>query len=682
MEYYDSRISVIMHLSISIIFRFIVFLSAFLLFQFEIITAQKILPHFGGSYQVWLTCLIFFNLFLLLGYSTVDMILKKHLGKIYPKLHILLFLVSLISLFSSPNITPGTGILGLYWPIFKFLLIQIGLPFYLLSMTLPLMQLWHERLEGHDSFHLYFYSGLGSVLGLLSYPFFFNIFFKLSEHWLILKGSFLLLIFLFIPIVFLLHKKNNLKSYVEETSSAQLMWIFCSFLTCFLMLAVTNIISQMVGSIPLTWIFPLLIYLFSFMLVFKPWYSERLINSLTILWAIASLGPVFVPDLINDPFLHVFLTFFCNYLFLFLSCTIINRYLYLNKPQFDTSKFNFYLNIGGLGGTILGALLIPLFGRTIAVQHLEFFISILFFSLFFLFRDFNKFRGLFRKKTFLKVSFLSLIAFLGVSFFIKIKHPKEIFIRTFYNVIRIEDEVGVRKLFNGGIIHGKQFTDESRKKFPTLYYHPKAPFAHIMDILPSANREVAVIGLGIGAMAYYSQSGDQWIFFEIDGDMESIAKNYFSYFSDSKANLKVIIGDGRIKLQETSNLFDLVVIDAFSGDAVPAHLLTLEAIEIYLGKLKNNQGTIVFHISNNFVNIESVLIPAAINMGFNYATCTRSLNDNLGKSSSQWMILTRNEPMIKKLIEEYGWIKKPLSKHMTAWSDDYISFFQPMFFKF
>lgn len=460
------------------------------------------------------------------------------------------------------------------------------------------------------------------------------------------------------------------------------MWIYCSFLTCFLMLAVTNIVTQMVGSIPLTWIFPLLIYLFSFMLVFRPWYSERVISAMTLVWVVCTFGPDFFSHPIKVQHSQLILPFFCNYLFLFIACSIINRYLYLNRPHSDTSKFNLFLNLGGLGGTILGALLIPIFGRTVAIQHLEISTSIIFFALFLLFRDFNKLQGIFSRQKLLKVSVLSIVAFVGAYFLIKTKHPEVVFIRTFYNVIRIQDEDGVRKLMNGGVLHGKQFLDEARKKFPTLYFHSKAPFGHIMEVMPSEKRNVAVIGLGIGAMAYYSQPNDQWTFFEIDGDMELIARKYFSYFSDSKANLQVVIGDGRIKLQENPLSFDLIVIDAFSGDAVPAHLLTEEAIGIYLQKLKSSDGPIVFHISNNFVNIESVLIPAAIKMGFHYASSNKNFVDQLGESSSQWFILTRNEALVQRLMQNHGWIKKNLTKNMTAWTDDYMSFFQPMFYKF
>ena len=417
------------------------------------------------------------------------------------------------------------------------------------------------------------------------------------------------------------------------------------------------------------------------MLIFKPWYSERVMSATIIMWIFASFALDLIPGVVIDQKNQLFLATFCIYLFLFIACTIINRYLYLIRPPTDTTKFNFYLNLGGLLGTILGALLIPVIGRTIAVQHLEMVSSVLLFAVFFLLRDSQKLRNHFRSRTVLKISLLSVIIFIGTYYFIKTKPSQGVYIRTLYNVMRIQDEGGVRSLVNGGVTHGKQFLDETRKKMPTLYYHPRAPFANIMNVMPHGKRNVAIIGLGIGAMAYYSRPEDQWTFFEIDGDMELIARNYFSYLSDSKANLQVVIGDGRIKLKERPQLFDLLVIDAFSGDAVPAHLLTEESIGIYLQKLKSQKGPIVFHISNSFVNIESVLIPTAIKMGFTYASSDRTFTDQLGQSTSHWLILSHDAGIVKKLIDEHGWIKKPLTKYMNGWTDDYISFFQPMFLK-
>jgi hypothetical protein len=571
------------------IFRTIVFLSAFILFQMELISTQRLLPHFGGSFQVWSTCLVFFNLVLLLGYAVVDYLGEKLLHHHYPKIHTFLVLASSI-VFSLHIIPQSEGnALQSFWPIIQTLFLQIGIPFFLLSMTLPLAQIWCSKISMERSYNLYFYSGLGSVLGLISYPLVFNLFLGLSDHWILLRNLYLLLGFSFVPVIFFIKDKSHPISTEILSSKRNPMWILGSFVTCLLMLAVTNIVSQLIGSIPLVWIFPLLIYLLSFMLVFKPWFSERIINFSMLLWA-ALFMLCMIMESMNHKIIYFSLMILCLYSFLFIACTVVNHELYKIRPEGKTSHFNLYLNLGGLFATIFMSLCLPILGRYFKIQNLEVYLSLLFLTVFLFFRGFEKIKKASPKKLGLVTAVLALL--IGTNFSTATKEIA--YFRNFYNIIRLIDLDEHRLLVNGEILHGGQFLKSDKKNFPLHYYHPKAPFGDLMKILPP-NKTVGIVGLGIGSMAYYAQPGEAWHFYEIDSDMEYVAKNYFTYLSNSKAETNISIGDGRLLLKNSQERFDLIVIDAFSGDAVPAHLITQEAIELYSQRLKNNDQSSLSH---------------------------------------------------------------------------------------
>lgn len=655
------------------ILRAIVFLSAFILFQIELISTQRLLPYFGGSFQVWSTSLVFFNLFLLLGYATVDYLGKRLESIHYPKIHF--FVLILSTFFFVLKITPSestSSSLDSFGPIIRTLSLQIGLPFYLLSMTLPLIQLWCSRLSMDRAYNLYFYSGLGSILGLVSYPLAFNIFLTTSEHWSLLSYLYFIFGILFIPVIFYLKEYPAVNKVEDRESIRTPLWIFGSFVTCFLMLAVTNIVSQLIGSIPLVWIIPLIIYMFSFMLVFKPWFSEKTINRSMLIWGFIFIGALIVQGL-DYKMLYFALMLIGLYWFLFLACTIVNYQLYLRRPLTNTNHFNLFLNIGGLLATLFMTLIVPLLGRYFKFQQLEVSLS-LFFLVSFLFSvGFERIKKTSFKKVIIAVVTLLILIVTNFS-----DSKREIaYFRNFYNSIRIIEIADQRLLVNGEILHGGQFQSSDKKNYPLHYYHPKAPFGDLMSIIEKKNT-IGVVGLGIGSMAYYAQAGENWRFYEIDADMELVARNYFSYISTSKANIEIEIGDGRLLLKNSKEKFDLIVIDAFSGDAVPAHLITKEAIELYMSKLADDQSAIVFHVSNIFINLLSVIYPTSVDLNQSFVYTQRSFKDELGASNSYWCVMTKNSGLIKNL-KNLGWRGGEDLPKTRSWRDDYISFIHPMY---
>jgi hypothetical protein len=653
--------------NIQTMFRLAVFLSGFLLFQFELMTAQKLLPTFGGNFQVWSTCLVFFNFSMLLGYGFVDVIIKKIPSRFYSKIHLLLYFLSLFFLYQNVPLTVEKNTITS--SIFRYLTSQIGLPFLLLTTTLPLLQLWYGRLKLTNAYQLYSYSGVGSVLGLISFPFVFNVFMTVSLHQQLLSCLFIVLLVLFGILAIHLHVNNTTENNTPQVDTqSNYFWIFGSFLSCLFMLAITNSVSRFLGSVPITWMIPLVIYIFSFILIFKPWYSAKIFNRLLICWIILFLASFI---------LSKFFLIMSLYLFLFLVCILINRALYISRPNHDSPKFNFYLNIGGLIATLLVTFIIPLFKSKPRNFHIEFYLSIFFLAIFFAIRDFDKENFNFKHKSFYKTISMIIVALI-IPFILNDNSIKTVaFLRNAYSVLEVSDEKNARFLTNGSVTHGAQLYTESGRHVPSLYYTQEGPFADIIKIHPN-NKSTAVIGLGTGAMAYYAQAAESWIFIELDPNMEVVAKKYFSFLKESQGNIQIINGDGRIMINNIPEKFDLIVIDAFSGDAVPAHLLTEEAIKLYLSKLTDDNAAIVFHVSNLFVDLESVIYPSARKLGLHYAAISRKSKDKSQKNLSRWCILTKNAQDIDTLAKKYSWKTKINSHFIQGWTDDHVNFLYPI----
>jgi len=460
------------------------------------------------------------------------------------------------------------------------------------------------------------------------------------------------------------------------------LWIYCPFLTSALMLSVTNFISFGIGSAPLTWMVPLLIFLVSFAIVF----SERIlvdnkkINFLLILWV-----TILVISNVMTSHNMLWVEMSGYYLFLFIATLIVNRHLHQIRPQnpLEIGSFNLSLNLGGLLGTFFVAFGAPYLGRSFSNVYAELFYSIALLALFFLFRDGKKQWVRFQNaKLFIKVS-ISICTFVLLFFVIKsglaFTKQDSLYSRNFYGIKRITTRDDVKILVHGRTGHGGQYSDVKRSKFPLFYYHPKGPIGVLLQTIDRP-LNVGLVGLGVGSLAYYAQPNEEWTFFEIDPDVYKIAKEQFTFLKDSKVPINVIIGDARLQIEKFNGVFDLLILDAFSGDSIPRHLLTIEAFQIYLAHLKTD-GTIAVHISNSFLKLESVLVPLAKELKLKHLYVKRGFKDELGSSGSQWIFLSNNQKVIDLIRSKNRGVEKVMPESFKPWTDELMNIFVPLFYK-
>ena len=252
--------------------------------------------------------------------------------------------------------------------------------------------------------------------------------------------------------------------------------------------------------------------------------------------------------------------------------------------------------------------------------------------------------------------------------------------RSFFGIHRVTDQGGYRKLFNGNTLHGEQSLDPARRQIPLTYYYPTGPIGQVMTALKGDNRlrRVALIGLGTGALASYAQPGQHWTFFEIDPAVAHIAApatGVFTYLKDSPGQADVILGDARLTLHQQTERFGMIVVDAFGSDSIPLHLLTREALRVYLDHLEDT-GILAFHISNKYVDLEPVLANLAADAGAEFACKIEydlDVGDEImkGKSPTIWLLMARRAGDLPTAISSGHWRDAHARPDLGVWTDDF-----------
>lgn len=700
--------------------NFITFLSAFLLFQIELIVSKILLPDFGGSYLVWGSCVVFFQAVLFLGYFYSYVILKKIGIERYRKFFLGLFLLPLLCF-------PGKGFLvigslnlnvPLVLNVFWCLLWTIGPVFFVLSTTSVILQSWladSDLAEKNNPYALFALSNLGSFVALVTYPFLFEVFLDSEQQLLFWRALYFLLLGLIVLAVFKIKvvlKKRVTKIWSMNGITWQdcLRWLLFSAAGVIMFLSVTNIFTYEIAPIPLLWVVPLCIYLISFVLNFKnrPWSPAWVADKfyLTFAWSVL----LFFMSLMRILPLLAELVITCW--FLFHICMFCQYQLNKNKPVNLDNLPLFYLivSLGGFIGGILTTWAMPLISVSISEYLLGLFVIALALAvgtkqqklgwrnIFFVvyvclilmvwplfFRGYNLF-GIVIIFLGLKICYFYLIkkprAFLFSIFLILLTTPliysfwtqnKYLYQhRNYYGVYKVYKENDKIILANGTTIHGAQFKDKKKENQPLTYYHELTP---IGELLGSSimGKNIGVIGLGSGALAVYAKDGQRIDYFEIDPDVYYIAQNIFTYLKHARGEINFIFGDARIKIKEAKAVrYDMLVVDAFSGDAIPVHLLTTEAINEYRKHLTKN-GVILFHISNRYLDFIPVLFSNA-----NYLNAYACYKDNralskVGLSASSWFALSWDRDVYNKLVTEFKWNKYVSGKNrlIRPWTDKY-----------
>jgi hypothetical protein len=674
-----------------LIYALTILVSAFLLFQVEPVIAKIILPWFGGSAAVWTVCLLFFQLVLLLGYLYAHALARYLKPRMQMLVHLGLLAVSLLALpiFPAakwkplPGSDPTAGILGL-------LAITVGLPYFLLSTTGPLVQAWYaRRFKGSVPYRLYALSNAGSMFALLSYPVLFEPVFTTHQQagtWSWAYAVFVVLC----GFTAVISANAQAPAATEEDEPAArpglrlyAMWLALPACASVLLLAITNHLSQNVAAIPFLWVLPLSIYLLTFILCFEGsgWYRRNpYLQLLAVgLGCMAYAGGT---DLTGNVEIKLLVPLYS--LGLFTCCMVCHGELAMLKPD-PRYLTHFYLMIaagGALGGILVGLAAPRVFSgfyeMPLSLAGCAFLIVLV------LKQDENL--SWFRKwwQPAPAVAVL-LTAVLAVYVGIEIQHSRQgarVLVRNFYGGLKVRDSGpaiqldATRSLTHGTINHGEQFLNLARRDWPTTYYGPNTGIGlAIRDKQKTGAIRVGVIGLGTATIAAYGRLGDYYRYYEINPLVLRLATTEFSFLRDCHAKHDVAMGDARLSLErEAPENFDVLAVDAFSSDAIPVHLLTKQAMDLYFHHLRPN-GILAVHISNRYLDLQPVVDGEAQATGHIDRLVDTADDDDTDVFGATWVLVTAPSPGFDKEIIQNS-AKIETTRKVRLWTDDYSNLFQ------
>ena len=699
-------------------FAVTLFVSACLLFLVQPMVAKMILPLLGGTPAVWNTCMVFFQAALLAAYAYAHAApawlgtrrqTLSHLGLVA-----LPFLVLPVAV---TGWEPAAGGNPIPW-LLALLAVTAGLPFFVVATSAPLLQRWFAGTSdpaADDPYFLYAASNLGSMTALLAYPIFVEPALPLAVQSRLWTAGYAVLGGLIALCAALAWRQGpkgaevrQLDATPDKTTSLnmgrRLRWAALAFVPSSLMLGVTTYLTTDVAAIPLLWVLPLVLYLLSFVVVFSR--LGVFVHGVMVLLLPVMIVLLLVPALANLDMTIVAMLALQLGAF-FVAAMVCHGELALTRPpvRFLTEYF-LWISVGGMLGGAFNALLAPwLFDRV--VEYPLFIVLVCFLrpSLGAAHAAVNtgaetKSRrrhgrapaSLLRERlgAYGTVAWALFGLWTGALMYATsyagdpsmIRHIE----RNFFGVLSVRVDIlgECLNLEHGTTVHGMQSLDPSQRQEPLGYYHRESPIGQLFAALTPerAKQPVGVIGLGAGTLAAYAQPEQQWVFYEIDPAVQRIAEDerYFTYLRDARARgarLRVELGDARLRLGETSDRYDLLVLDAFSSDAIPVHLVTRQALAIYLNHLEDD-GVLAFHVSSRYLRIEPVLGDLAADAGlvcrFQDKT-DLSMNDtNRCKLPSRWVVVARRAEALGPLASDTRW--KPLQARpgRRIWTDDYSDF--------
>jgi hypothetical protein len=678
---------------ITVLYTATIFSGAFLLFGVQPLMGRFLLPWFGGSPEVWTTCMLFFQLFLLAGYAWAHLSIRffSPCWQIISQILLLIAAAATLSLVPSDLLKPSPS----DNPILKILFICtvcVGMPYFLLSTTGPLLQAWFAQLfAGKAPWRFYALGNAGSLLALISFPLVFEpnfTRFTLAKAW---SAGFLIYAAFYALVAILMWKGSHPTSPAKILSPADsraasvgwkqiVLWLALPACASVELLAVTTKITQDIAVIPFLWILPLCLYLLSFILCFdhSRWYVRPVFLSLFIL---SIVGVIFARNMERDMHVGLLITLYAAMLFF---CSMVcHGELYRLRPQ--TAHVTLYylaISAGGALGGIFVAVIAPLIFRV----HHELHLGLLASAAIVMMAQGGLTVGQ-QKRRRLWVGVLVIVGFTGIFFQGRKTTLNQTAIdncRNFFGVLTVWEESPedpqMHKLLlqHGTTFHGLQFQNPAKKLLPTAYYSPQSGVGLYLQNMPrQSNRRIGIIGLGVGTIAVYGQPSDTIRFYEINPQVETLARKYFTYLSQCKANVKVVLGDARLSMEnETPQQYDVLVLDAFSSDAVPVHLLTQEAFEIYLKHLADG-GVLAFHISTMHLNLHSVVWKAAQHFGLSNVWIENDENPETGTLASDWILLSRDASALNiDAIQNAASPPKKQLVDVSLWTDDYINLLQ------
>lgn len=667
-----------------------IFLSAFLLFEVQPMIGKMILPWFGGSAAVWSTCLLFFQACLLIGYLYAHWSTRFLRPRQQALLHIALLALSvaLLPILPSPDWKPARA----GDPSSRILMLltaTIGLPYILLSTTSPLLQAWYVAAKpGMVPYRLFALSNLGSLLALLSFPLVVEPLAGTRAQAYGWSGIFVLFAILCGALGWRVKDHPPTSEQVLATDAPsvpqQALWIALAACASALLLSVTTHLSSNVAPIPLLWVATLAVYLLSFILCFE---RERVYHRGVFLPLLAVvLGGTAFALYYNKGNLNIKLSIPIFVLALFVCCMVCHGELVRLKPD-PRHLTNFYLMVavGGALGGLFVAVGAPHFFNTYAELPLALIACPALVAAMLWIKPGDHPRAWMTHAA--RIGMMAFTAALA-GYIVYQKHLDdqrfERSVRNYYGVLRVYEEednayqTASRRLIHGTINHGTELTDPEERRTPTSYYGPKSGLGRAIQYFEQRPAvRVGMIGLGAGVTAAYGRPGDYFRFYEINPLDLSIATTWFTFLSDCPADHAVLLGDARLTLErQPSQQFDVLGVDAFSSDAIPVHLLTREAFELYFRHLKRG-GILAVHVSNRYLDLAPVVSRNALDLRKVAIEVNDDGEDEDYLSESDWILVASDSASFVDPLFHFSRINPAkVRPGLRPWTDDYSNLVQ------
>jgi len=712
------------------VFAAVLFLSATLLFWVQPLFAKMVLPLLGGSPSVWNTAMLFFQTMLLGGYAYAHLLARYAAPRtqLVVQLGVLVIGLTFLPFAVGAGVVPPDQGTPVFW-LFGLFAAAVGMPFFALSANAPLLQSWFSR-TGHahsaDPYFLYGASNLGSIMALLAFPFFLEPQLGISGQTLVWKALYVvlaggiglagLLMLMRAPATANSNVGRVLSAKSRPSLSTRLHWLVLAFVPSSLLLGVTTYISTDIASAPLLWVIPLVLYLLTFVNVFarRPLIPHRLVVPVVSVFAVIFAFLFHIHGLWS---LGLHLVAF------FLFALLCHGELARRRPDAQhLTEFYLTMSAGGmLGGVanalvapvvfnmvyeyplavVLACLLIPAASRrAIKPSVADFLIPAGLFLIFagpaWIFKLNLEviaqswmvyglifaacFAGMIAytsKDRPLRFG-LSIGALLFGSLFLINQDSKATMMRSFFGVYRVTVDTPkqTRTMSFGTTLHGAQYLDPATRKTPLTYFTRSGPLGQMFEAIRPRNLRVLEVGLGVGTVACYAQPGDDWTFYEIDPLVDAIARNenWFTFMSECAGDAPIIYGDARLKLADAPPAAsDLIILDAFSSDAIPIHLVTREAFALYVSRLAEG-GIILVNTSNRYLDIKPVISAIAEVNGLTGYYQEHVWDKETAPNyffDSNWVVLAREEKTLETLAASGKWTALPAPEAANLWTDDY-----------
>ncbi len=675
------------------LFLITIFLGAFLLFQVQPLIAKIILPTFGGGAAVWTACLLFFQTFLLFGYLYAHLLSQLDSMKKQFKLHALILVLSLV--FLPIGVLEEVTRVDNEQPLASILLLltlSIGIPYLLLAATGPLVQRWFSLYSQEKlPYQLYSLSNIASLIALLSFPFLIEPLLTSGQQtqlWSLGYIGYVVVGLLLIKYLYsqtldkqLIDEKNNHQKPINSRHHSWL-WLGLSTTGVVLLVATTNAMTQNIPPVPFLWVLPLCLYLLSFIISFHSpkWYVRWYWLLLFIPSAIIAIFMFFIGSqfgIVTQVVLYSSI--------LFSACMVCHGELARFKPE--VSRLTWFYLVIAFGG-VLGSALVAFVAKALFVQFLEFPLAIVMVFCLLAYAVYLSHQRV-TKLVWASAGFAVFCSLALWQLNARYLQNDVFNVRNFYGVLSVKDiqtdNMNERRLIDGTTSHGTQSLNVNERGTPLSYYRKYTGVALALEQMSLLKQQqgqqlkVGLIGLGAGTLAAYGKPGDDYRFYELNPAVINAAQQYFTYLADSAATITLVVGDGRLSLakelaeQKAQGVnpkpFDVLVIDAFSGDSIPQHLLTVEAMALYWQHLAAD-GVIAVHISNSHLN----LLPLMQGIAKSTEKSLRYFNTKAQSQQghdTEWVWLTNNQALLNSGVAKVYQSEMPVIKNELLWTDDF-----------